>query len=179
MASEKLAVRQKRRIYDITNVLEGIGLIEKKSKNSIQWKHLHYIKQSIRNVINEDKNKALLYTTANDIRNCFKDESVLVVECPLGTDLEFGQIAEENHSCFLHLQSPEPSGVIFMCDMEGEKELDDLMDIEVQDYMESDDGCITSNSNYILRLSPPVTKQDFYFSLYDSEGLCDLFDIPC
>jgi transcription factor E2F4/5 len=30
-------VRQKRRIYDITNVLEGIGLIEKRSKNSIQW----------------------------------------------------------------------------------------------------------------------------------------------
>jgi len=29
---------QKRRIYDITNVLEGIGLIEKKSKNHIHWK---------------------------------------------------------------------------------------------------------------------------------------------
>lgn len=29
---------QKRRIYDITNVLEGIGLIEKKSKNTIKWK---------------------------------------------------------------------------------------------------------------------------------------------
>lgn len=29
---------QKRRIYDITNVLEGIGLIEKKLKNRIQWK---------------------------------------------------------------------------------------------------------------------------------------------
>mmetsp|Transcript_11615 Transcript_11615/g.43631 ORF Transcript_11615/g.43631 Transcript_11615/m.43631 type:complete len:454 (-) Transcript_11615:870-2231(-) len=27
----------KRRIYDITNVLEGIGLIEKKTKNIIQW----------------------------------------------------------------------------------------------------------------------------------------------
>ncbi|XP_076337094.1 transcription factor E2F5-like [Tachypleus tridentatus] len=38
MAADTLAVRQKRRIYDITNVLEGIGLIEKKSKNSIQWK---------------------------------------------------------------------------------------------------------------------------------------------
>ena len=37
-AADQLAVRQKRRIYDITNVLEGIGLIEKKSKNSIQWK---------------------------------------------------------------------------------------------------------------------------------------------
>ncbi|KAK5644766.1 hypothetical protein RI129_006066 [Pyrocoelia pectoralis] len=40
LAADLLAVRQKRRIYDITNVLEGIGLIEKKSKNSIQWKPL-------------------------------------------------------------------------------------------------------------------------------------------
>ncbi|KAL5262623.1 hypothetical protein ACHWQZ_G008127 [Mnemiopsis leidyi] len=37
VAAVKLMVRQKRRIYDITNVLEGIGLIQKKSKNSIQW----------------------------------------------------------------------------------------------------------------------------------------------
>ena len=29
---------QKRRIYDITNVLEGIGLIEKTSKNTVRWK---------------------------------------------------------------------------------------------------------------------------------------------
>mmetsp|Transcript_3582 Transcript_3582/g.16391 ORF Transcript_3582/g.16391 Transcript_3582/m.16391 type:complete len:320 (+) Transcript_3582:75-1034(+) len=36
-AAEVLKV-QKRRIYDITNVLEGIGLIEKKSKNNIRWK---------------------------------------------------------------------------------------------------------------------------------------------
>ena len=31
-------MRQKRRIYDITNVLEGIGLIEKRNKNCIVWK---------------------------------------------------------------------------------------------------------------------------------------------
>lgn len=37
IASAKLNV-QKRRIYDITNVLEGIGILEKKSKNNIQWK---------------------------------------------------------------------------------------------------------------------------------------------
>ncbi|XP_042421917.1 transcription factor E2FB-like [Zingiber officinale] len=36
-AAEILKV-QKRRIYDITNVLEGIGLIEKKIKNRIRWK---------------------------------------------------------------------------------------------------------------------------------------------
>ncbi|KAL8090005.1 hypothetical protein AgCh_039459 [Apium graveolens] len=38
-AADTLEV-QKRRIYDITNVLEGTGLIEKKLKNRIQWKGL-------------------------------------------------------------------------------------------------------------------------------------------
>lgn len=36
--AEDLKVTQKRRIYDITNVLEGIGLISKKNKNVIFWK---------------------------------------------------------------------------------------------------------------------------------------------
>ena len=36
-AAEALCV-QKRRIYDITNVLEGIGLIDKKGKNHVQWR---------------------------------------------------------------------------------------------------------------------------------------------
>ena len=35
-AVDKLAV-QKRRIYDITNVLEGINLIKKGGKNHIRW----------------------------------------------------------------------------------------------------------------------------------------------
>ncbi len=35
-AVEKLEV-QKRRIYDITNVLEGINLIKKGGKNHIKW----------------------------------------------------------------------------------------------------------------------------------------------
>jgi hypothetical protein len=28
---------KKRRIYDITNVMEGVGLVEKRTKNRIQW----------------------------------------------------------------------------------------------------------------------------------------------
>lgn len=36
-AAERLGV-QKRRLYDITNVLEGIDMIEKMGKNSIRWK---------------------------------------------------------------------------------------------------------------------------------------------
>ncbi|KAG0457915.1 hypothetical protein HPP92_023072, partial [Vanilla planifolia] len=43
-AAETLEV-QKRRIYDITNVLEGIGLIEKKLKNRIHWKGLDDLRQ--------------------------------------------------------------------------------------------------------------------------------------
>ncbi|KAF9133253.1 Transcription factor e2f2 [Linnemannia schmuckeri] len=35
--ANKLGV-QKRRIYDITNVLEGIDLIEKFKKNNVRWK---------------------------------------------------------------------------------------------------------------------------------------------
>lgn len=38
MCSQALKV-QKRRLYDITNVLEGAGLLEKKSKNNVQWCH--------------------------------------------------------------------------------------------------------------------------------------------
>ena len=36
-AAEQLGV-QKRRIYDITNVLEGTGLVVKVSKNKVQWR---------------------------------------------------------------------------------------------------------------------------------------------
>jgi transcription factor E2F3 len=35
-AADKLEVK-KRRIYDITNVMEGVGLVEKRTKNRIQW----------------------------------------------------------------------------------------------------------------------------------------------
>uniref|UniRef100_A0A182WGN9 E2F/DP family winged-helix DNA-binding domain-containing protein n=1 Tax=Anopheles minimus TaxID=112268 RepID=A0A182WGN9_9DIPT len=35
--SSTLSNRQKRRIYDVTNVLEGIGLVKKQVKNHIKW----------------------------------------------------------------------------------------------------------------------------------------------
>lgn len=40
---------QKRRIYDITNVLEGIGMIEKKGKNNVKWRYAWYISRMMAN----------------------------------------------------------------------------------------------------------------------------------
>ncbi|KHN82926.1 Transcription factor E2F4 [Toxocara canis] len=56
-AAEDLNVRQKRRIYDITNVLEGVGLIEKKSKNIIQWKGGELRKPGVRELKPEEEER--------------------------------------------------------------------------------------------------------------------------
>jgi len=52
---------QKRRIYDITNVLEGISLIEKTSKNRVQWKG-----QKINSLTEVEKLKSELETLQQD-----------------------------------------------------------------------------------------------------------------
>ena len=38
----KLQVKQKRRTYDIINVLEGIGLIRKSDKYTIEWQYVFF-----------------------------------------------------------------------------------------------------------------------------------------
>jgi transcription factor E2F4/5 len=121
-AADTLAVRQKRRIYDITNVLEGIGLIEKKSKNSIQWlgagpgcntreitdkllalkeelveldnkemeldQHFSWAKQSIHNITDDAFNKSMAYIKHDDICKSFPGEMLLIIQAPIGTQLE-------------------------------------------------------------------------------------------
>ncbi|XP_028168060.1 transcription factor E2F4-like [Ostrinia nubilalis] len=214
-ATDLLAVRQKRRIYDITNVLEGIGLIEKKSKNSIQWKgagpdgnassitekvtllrkqigrleeheqlldkQLHWIEQSIKNVTDDIDNQAKMYVNPEEVKDCFEDSQVLVIEAPFGTDLAAsalpGKALGADPQYLLHMKAANPIGVILLCDKEDAKTIDEDMDSEVERLSES--RVMMENDNYLLRLSPPPTKSDFSFSLRDSEGLCDLFDIPC
>ncbi|XP_075146864.1 E2F transcription factor 1 [Haematobia irritans] len=110
-ASTKLSV-QKRRIYDITNVLEGIGILEKKSKNNIQWKcgnslltsersndiklenerleqkenELNMLIDEIRNELHGEisRNDQLAYVTHSDLLNVdlFKDQIIIVIKAP-------------------------------------------------------------------------------------------------
>ncbi|CAG9096261.1 unnamed protein product [Plutella xylostella] len=215
VATNMLAVRQKRRIYDITNVLEGIGLIEKRSKNSIQWKgagpditssevgkkvtllrkqiaildereelldnQRHWIEQSIKNVLDESENEARTYVNESDIRNCFTNNQVLVLEAPLGSTLSVGSVfskEKREEQFILHVESANSVGVILLCDREKEKQARDeaMDDEEVESIM--DDCEEIKCPDYLLRLSPPITKNDFSFSLCGNEGLCDLFDIP-
>ncbi|XP_050541791.1 transcription factor E2F2-like [Daktulosphaira vitifoliae] len=117
IASEKLDV-QKRRIYDITNVLEGIGILEKKSKNNIQWKggnmygsDKNTVQQDIdimkakeeeldKLIINTERDikqltedKRYGYVSYQDIRSIesFRQKTVLVVKAPPETELQVPQ----------------------------------------------------------------------------------------
>lgn len=107
IASDNLNV-QKRRIYDITNVLEGVGLLEKKSKNNIQWKfgvddslynrkmqELMYLEQKENNlnnllrIVQDDLNMVFPsskcgYITKQDLVSipCFRNQSVMVIKAP-------------------------------------------------------------------------------------------------
>ncbi|XP_029987144.1 transcription factor E2F5-like [Sphaeramia orbicularis] len=112
-----LAVNQKRRIYDITNVLEGVGLIVKLSTSTVKWRgsltgdsecervmklqsELEDLRRQeavldqyttwVKNSIKytvEDSD-ALLYVTHEDICNCFSGHTVLAVQPPHGTQLD-------------------------------------------------------------------------------------------
>lgn len=70
-AAEKLNV-QKRRLYDITNVLEGINLIEKVGKNSIRWRFvfihkIHNLSVRCFSRKNDDENDAQLDVLRNEV----------------------------------------------------------------------------------------------------------------
>ncbi|KAL0333542.1 UNVERIFIED_CONTAM: Transcription factor E2FA [Sesamum angustifolium] len=115
-AADTLQV-QKRRIYDITNVLEGIGLIEKKLKNRIRWKpgkvdndatllqadienlsmeersldeRIRQMQEKLRELSEYDNNHKWVFVTEDDIKNlpCFQNETLIAVKAPHGTTLE-------------------------------------------------------------------------------------------
>lgn len=183
-AADALAVRQKRRIYDITNVLEGIGLIEKKSKNSIQWlgagpgcnssemtekltslkneikelknreaeveTHYKWCKQSMSNLTDDKINKQNAYVHDKELLTAFPDQTVLVVQAPIGTLLEV-PIVDESHQTQRHrIHLKSNNGPINVTLLEKE-------------------------CPWTTTLLPPPDGNDFIFGLGPQEGLTELY----
>jgi hypothetical protein len=139
-ASENLNV-QKRRIYDITNVLEGIGLVEKKSKNTVHWcgarthdlsaqyADLHtdmadleakenQIDDLIRNtelefkLLNQDKQYA--YVSYQDLRSIprFKSQTVMAIKAPPEAKLH---VPHPSDGLQIYMSSESGEIEVFLC----------------------------------------------------------------
>ncbi|KAJ1176044.1 hypothetical protein NDU88_001328 [Pleurodeles waltl] len=116
LAAEMLRV-QKRRIYDITNVLEGIQLIRKKSKNNIQWMGTGIFsdpsvsrhQQSLRQEVGE------LTKQEQDIRSIgnFSEQTVIAIKAPPETRLEVPDLNEENLQ--IYLKSSNGPIEVYLC----------------------------------------------------------------
>uniref|UniRef100_A0A3B3RHC9 E2F transcription factor 4 n=1 Tax=Paramormyrops kingsleyae TaxID=1676925 RepID=A0A3B3RHC9_9TELE len=260
VAADTLAVRQKRRIYDITNVLEGIGLIEKKSKNSIQWKGVGpgcntreiadklidlkgeledldrreheldqqrvWVQQSIKNVT--DDTLTLAYVTHDDICSCFKGDTLLAIRAPSGTQLEVPipeTVSNRQKKYQIHLKSAMSPIEVLLVNKNLPGSTPVVLPVPPPEDMlqgsavppattpkqtppsagpgapQTADGTRRRRSTVsptsapgvgasepasggdlvfspLLRLSPPPGDHDYIYNLDESEGLCDLFDIP-
>uniref|UniRef100_A0A8C2TXE9 E2F transcription factor 2 n=1 Tax=Coturnix japonica TaxID=93934 RepID=A0A8C2TXE9_COTJA len=137
-AAELLEV-QKRRIYDITNVLEGIQLIRKKSKNHIQdggdaavaarqqvlrgeLAELGRAERALDQVLQECslQLRQLADDGANqrypfDLRaiSSFQEQTVIAVKAPPETRLEVPDLNEDNLQ--LHLKSTDGPIEVYLC----------------------------------------------------------------
>lgn len=137
-ASEKLQV-QKRRIYDITNVLEGIGILEKKSKNNIQWKggskgghacatlknemrKLNDRENQLDQLISCAKNELCKlssnkygYITYQDLRsiNKYKNNTVMAIKAPPNAKISVPEDQDDNYKMLMKSDSGEIE--VFLC----------------------------------------------------------------
>ncbi|ROI33883.1 Transcription factor E2F6 [Anabarilius grahami] len=118
--TRKLGTR-KRRVYDITNVLTGIQLIKKTSKNKIQW--FGY-------VLNSSCTSA--YVTYEDICkiDVFKDQTIIAIRAPEETKLEVPTPTEE--SIQIHLKGCRGPIHILTCETEGPSDAVDPANTESQ-----------------------------------------------
>ncbi|KAJ8273140.1 hypothetical protein GJAV_G00097900 [Gymnothorax javanicus] len=137
-AAEALKV-QKRRLYDITNVLEGVRLLKKKSKNNIQWmgcklteegstlNHYQSLGREVRDLtLEEGKLDELIqgtvsltaqtfaYVTYEDIQKSrgLRDQTVIVVKAPSDTKLE---VPDPEENLQVHLTSTKGPIEVFLC----------------------------------------------------------------
>lgn len=120
-AVEELKI-SRRRMYDITNVLEGIGLLKKRSARWVQWAGPQYrlgclvsaekrlddlitlAKQQIITMYENFLNNRYAYVTYDDIHKIpiFQDQAVFLIKAPQETVL---QVAHPSEAFQLHIVS--------------------------------------------------------------------------
>uniref|UniRef100_A0A8C6MUG4 E2F transcription factor 6 n=1 Tax=Mus spicilegus TaxID=10103 RepID=A0A8C6MUG4_MUSSI len=140
----KLGVR-KRRVYDITNVLDGIELVEKKSKNHIRWmgrekervqaqreKRIEGILKCISLLIKDcaqqlleltddkenERYPSITYVTYQDIHGiqAFHEQIVIAVKAPEETRLDVPAPRED--SITVHIRSTKGPIDVYLCEVE-------------------------------------------------------------
>uniref|UniRef100_A0AAX7T107 E2F/DP family winged-helix DNA-binding domain-containing protein n=1 Tax=Astatotilapia calliptera TaxID=8154 RepID=A0AAX7T107_ASTCA len=206
-AVRALAVGQKRRIYDITNVLEGIGLIMKISKSNVKGHTLGENTQLLANRLVELKSdvKGLeqmecvldqqklwveqsIKNITEDLCNCFC-HTLLAVQAPPGTQLDV-PIPKAVQNCparyQIHLKSARgPIDVVLLnkCSVSSAPVV--LPVPPAEEILQSASLALSAwreeNSKFFLLCSSclhPSSKQDYTCDLDEREGICDLFDIP-
>ncbi|OMJ72570.1 hypothetical protein SteCoe_28957 [Stentor coeruleus] len=118
----------KRRIYDITNVLEGVGLVEKKLKNRIQWvgdslenseildlfqsqeANLDFWTREMERKIDDllETNKDLAYLTLEDLQNLHGTQKTMIaIRSPPGTSVEVVSASPQEQEVNLHSETGE------------------------------------------------------------------------
>lgn len=128
----------KRRLYDVTNVLEGVNLIGKPQKNHIQWlgsslgnKVFGGVKalieeeekldelirrsgQHIRELCEEELYQKYAYLTYEDIRSIpsLEEQTVIVIKAPFETQLH---VPHPEESFQIHLRSINGPINVFLC----------------------------------------------------------------
>eukprot|EP00039_Didymoeca_costata_P030350 m.29147 g.29147 ORF g.29147 m.29147 type:complete len:287 (+) comp8068_c0_seq2:246-1106(+) len=196
-AADILEVRQKRRIYDITNVLEGIGLIEKNSKNMIRWKgdgptsnsaDIAKKLEDIRGELHDlDRRENQIDEHQVNIQQSLKS----LVEMGSSKDLAYvsyddlKSIPSLQDDTIIAVKAPSGSQLVVPEVLEPGKfnmhlrsKNGPIEALLVSDIPQDEDGEGKSTDfGGLVRLSPPPLDSDYIFSFEKEEGLLDLYDI--
>uniref|UniRef100_A0A3B4GN90 E2F transcription factor 2 n=1 Tax=Pundamilia nyererei TaxID=303518 RepID=A0A3B4GN90_9CICH len=190
-ATEVLEV-QKRRIYDITNVLEGVQLIRKKSKNNIQWlvgdvfeggagggekaralrKELGDLERAERSLDEQIQSSTTqlkqLTEYKENIRSIgsLQDQTVIAVKAPAETKLEVPDTA--GGSLQIYLKSRNGPIEVYLCPDEGLEEASPVKSVVTpkKEFPQTQDPPAATP------IGPPTVTSTS--SLLDVEGLLGL-----